>query len=91
MDAVASGIGLMLEKICSVCPANSSSRVCFMVSQGTGAVLSRHFWNSKTYSSGNRVGEDAMNWPSLMYVAPSFSKSVLKTTCSEISTSEDQA
>ena len=71
----------MLEKTCSVCPPNSSSNVALTVAHGTGAVLSRHFWNSRTYSSGKRVGEEAINWPSLMYVAPSFSKSDLKTTC----------
>ena len=30
-----------------------------MTSKGTGSVLSRHFWNSSTYSSGNRVGLQA--------------------------------
>jgi len=29
--------------------------------KGTASVLSRHFWNSSTYSSGNKEGEDAMN------------------------------
>ena len=81
MEAVASGTRLMLENIWSVCPANSASSVFLMVSHGIGAVLSRHFWNSSTYSSGNSVGEEAMNWPSLMYVAPSFSKRDLKTAC----------
>lgn len=42
----------------------------------TASVLSRHFWNSSTYSSGKREGEEAMNWPSLMYVLPSFSNSL---------------
>jgi hypothetical protein len=27
-----------------------------MISKGTGSALSKHFWNSSTYSSGNRVG-----------------------------------
>eukprot|EP00963_Diacronema_lutheri_P002504 scaffold177_cov334-Pavlova_lutheri.AAC.7 len=36
-----------------------------------------------TYSSGNSVGEDAMNCPSLMYVAPSFSKSLLRACGAE--------
>ena len=98
--------------------------VLLMTCHGTGSVLSRHFSNSRTYSSGKRVGELAMNcpaphhchlrnedlaqdssltnvckpcvrsvhrkrlerWeddlPSLMYVAPSFSKSFLSITCS---------
>ena len=81
MDAVAMGTGLIYPKIWSARPPNSWSKVFLTVSQGTGAVRSKHFWNSRTYSSGNSVGDDAMNWPSLMYVAPSFSNSSLSTTC----------
>jgi len=31
--------------------------------QGMLSVLSRHFWNSLTYSAGNNVGLLATNWP----------------------------
>ena len=31
----------------------SFSSICRMVSHGTGSVLSKHFWNSNTYSAGN--------------------------------------
>ncbi len=31
--------------------------------QGMLSVLSRHFWNSFTYSAGNNVGLLATNWP----------------------------
>lgn len=35
---------------------------------------------STTHSSGKREGEEAMNWPSLMYVLPSRSNSLRSTT-----------
>ena len=47
--------------------------VCSALHHGIGGVASRHFWNSCTYSGGKSVGDDAMNCPSLTYVAPSSS------------------
>lgn len=44
----------------------SSRPAHLTTSKGTGSVESRHFWNSSTYSSGKRVGEEATNCPSLM-------------------------
>ena len=59
---------------------SSFSTIPRITANSTGGVSSRHFWNSRTYSSGKMVGEDAMNCPSLMYVAPSRSKSILRIT-----------
>ena len=79
-EAVASGTGLMEENTVFIGCFNSSCMVLLMMLHGTGSVLSRHFWNSSTYGLGKRVGEDATNCPSFMYVAPSFSNSRLRIT-----------
>ena len=123
-EALASGTGSTDRNISSIGRPSSRCIVFLMTCHGTGSALSRHFSNSRTYSSGKRVGELAMNcpavyhlqlkgraavqrvdgcashltwhlhklrrrqgrWedglPSLMYVAPSFSKSFLSITCS---------
>ena len=45
------------------CPGHplTCSMMALITEKGTGSVLSRHFWNSSTYSSGNRLGDEAMN------------------------------
>ena len=121
-EALANGIGSTDRNTSSMGRPSSRCTVFLMTCHGTGSVLSRHFSNSRTYSSGKSVGELAMNcptkhrtssehllgprisaftwftvvWslhrkpeglkeqehsiPSLMYVAPSFSKSFLRIT-----------
>ena len=66
-EALARGVVSTNEKTDSrERPPSSLAIVARMTSQGTGSVRSRHFSNSRTYSGGNRVGELAMNCPSLM-------------------------
>uniref|UniRef100_A0A0A9ABW3 Uncharacterized protein n=1 Tax=Arundo donax TaxID=35708 RepID=A0A0A9ABW3_ARUDO len=45
---------------------NSSRNIDSITSYGTAGARSKQFWNSSTYSAGNKVGADAMNWPSLI-------------------------
>mmetsp|Transcript_20901 Transcript_20901/g.70173 ORF Transcript_20901/g.70173 Transcript_20901/m.70173 type:complete len:213 (-) Transcript_20901:271-909(-) len=74
-EADASGAGSMDANTWSAGLPRSASTTRLITSKGTAGVLSRHFSNSSTYSAGKSVGEEAMNCPSLMYVAPSRSKS----------------
>mmetsp|Transcript_7447 Transcript_7447/g.11348 ORF Transcript_7447/g.11348 Transcript_7447/m.11348 type:complete len:221 (+) Transcript_7447:1034-1696(+) len=75
MDALARGTLSMLRKtelIVAVLSIsfNSFDMTFCMTFHSSGSVESRHFWNSTTYSLGKSVGDDAMNCPSLIYVAP---------------------
>mmetsp|Transcript_7000 Transcript_7000/g.21094 ORF Transcript_7000/g.21094 Transcript_7000/m.21094 type:complete len:211 (-) Transcript_7000:93-725(-) len=78
-EAVASGVLSMLSKTSLTGRPSSLTRVRSTSAHGTGGALSRHLLNSSTYSAGKSVGLDAMNCPSLTYVAPSRSKSFRST------------
>lgn len=62
-EALARGTGSTDRKTSSMGLPSSFWMVFLMVCHGTGSVLSRHFSNSRTYSSGKSVGELAMNCP----------------------------
>ena len=62
-EALARGMGSTDRKTSSIGRPSSAWTVLLMTCQGTASVRSRHFSNSRTYSSGKSVGELAMNWP----------------------------
>ncbi len=62
-EALARGMGSTDRKTSSIGRPSSAWTVLLMTCQGAGSVRSRHFSNSRTYSSGKSVGELAMNWP----------------------------
>lgn len=61
----------------------SFSMMDFTTFHSSGSVESKHFWNSRTYSAGNKLGLDATNCPSLTYVAPNRSNSFRSATGAE--------
>ena len=79
-DADASGVGSTLEKTLESGLPSSSSMTPRTLAHGVGGVSSRHFCISVTNAAGKRVGDDAMNWPSLTYVAPMLSKKTRSAT-----------
>mmetsp|Transcript_41393 Transcript_41393/g.102899 ORF Transcript_41393/g.102899 Transcript_41393/m.102899 type:complete len:405 (-) Transcript_41393:13-1227(-) len=81
IDAAARGVCSTREKTDSTGRPSSASRRDLTVPHAIGGAVSRHRWNSRTYSGGKSVGLLAMNCPSLMYVAPSSSKRRRSTSC----------
>ena len=84
MDAVARGTGLTYSKTLDIGLFNSCCIILLISEYGILGELSKHDWNSSTYSAGNSVGELAINCPSLIYVAPNSSNSRFNDFAGEI-------
>ena len=66
IEAEAIGVGSIYSYKLSIGLPNSWRKIVWMSSKGTEGALSKHFWNSSTYSGGNNVGADAMNWQNVI-------------------------